>query len=132
MDKKYKSNGEMLFRLSTDGIQTQVFDKKYYIDHYLQFTSNTEMCSEMVAGLYNSTFSHPIYDLIDGKKFINDVKSGCIMDYDGSIAQVFVDGYTANLGLATDNLTSGGFLVDEEVWLEICDNYKVEVNWANK
>lgn len=132
MDKKYKSKGQMLFRLSTDGIQTQVFDKKYYIDEYLQFTSNTEMCSEMVAGLYNSTFTYPIYALFDGKEFLDDVKSGCIMDYDGSIAQVFVDGYTANLGLATDNLTSGGFLVDEEVWLEICDNYKVEVNWANK
>ena len=132
MDKKYKSKGQILFRLSADGIQTQVFDKKYYIDRYLQFTYNTEMCSEMVADLYNSTFTHPIYDLIDGKEFLNDVKSGCIMDYDGSIAQVFVDGYTANLGLATDNLTSGGFLVDEEVWLEICDTYHVEVNWANK
>lgn len=132
MDKKYKSKGQILFRLSADGIQTQVFDKKYYIDRYLQFTYNTEMCSEMVADLYNSTFTHPIYDLIDGKEFLNDVKSGCIMDYDGSIAQVFVDGYTANLGLATDNLTSGGFLVDEEMWLEICDAYHVEVNWANK
>jgi hypothetical protein len=73
-----------------------------------------------------------IYSLINGEEFIRDIESGCITDYDGEIAEVFVDGYISNLGLHHNGFTSGNFLVDKETFLDICNTYKVEVNWANK
>lgn len=58
--------------------------------------------------------------------------SGAIIDDDGSIANVFVDGYDSNLGLHHKGLSDGSFLVDKETFLSICAEHKVEVNWANK
>ena len=73
-----------------------------------------------------------IYDLVDGEKFLEWVASGCIIDDDGSIANVFVDGYDSNLGLHHKGLSDGGFLVDKDTFLSICKEHRVEVNWANK
>lgn len=109
MTDKYKAKGQIIFRLGSDGIQTQI-----------------------VNDLYRGNFEKDIYDLFDGKEFLEHVQDGYITDYDGSIATVFVDGYISNLGLATDNLTQGKFLVSAEVWKDICNEFKIEVNWANK
>ena len=73
-----------------------------------------------------------IYSLMSGEDFIRDIESGCIIDDDGRIADVFVDGYISNLGIHHNGFTSGNFLVNKETFLDICKNYKVEVNWANK
>lgn len=73
-----------------------------------------------------------IYSLMSGKVFIDSVDSGCITDYDGDIANVFIDGYNSNLGLHHKGLSDGRFLVDKDTFLDICKNHKVEVNWANK
>lgn len=108
--EQYKAKGTILFRLGVDGIEYQIYERDWF----------------------ESKFTKNIYDLFDGKEFLETVEGGCIIDYDGSIADVFVDGYVSNLGLATDNLTQGKFLVDAEVWKDICDEFKVEVNWANK
>ena len=121
----YNSKGLMLFRLGTNGIETQTYDKKYY----LKLNDNNHDFVDMI---YKDSFTHTIYDIIDGKEFLESVKDYFFTDYDGHIVEVFVDGYKTNLGLATENLTQGKFLVSSEIWSDICDEFKVEVNWANK
>ena len=132
MTDTYKAKGSMLFRLGPDGIETQVYDREYYLRREQYYISDKKMCEEMVDQIYRWDFEKTIYHLFDGKEFLQNVQDGCLIDYDGSISTVFVDGYVSNLGLATDNLTQGKFLVTAEVWEYICNEFKVEVNWANK
>ena len=130
--EQYNAKGAIVFRLGTDGIEYQIYDRYWHMKDYGRYLSNTDTCKQIVDIIYEDKFTKNIYDLFDGTKFLEMVEDGCLIDNDGSIADVFVDGYVSNLGLATDNLTQGKFLVDAEVWKDICDEFKVEVNWANK
>lgn len=128
MDKQFIANGLMIFRLGSTGIETQTYNKSYYVEEENKYITDLDICNQLV----NSRFTKTLYDMFDGKEFLEKVREGYITDYDGVVANVFLDGYVSNLGLATDNLVSSGFLVSEDIWLEICDTYDVKVNWANK
>ena len=131
-EKTYKAKGQMLFRLGPDGIETQMYDREYYLRTHSTFWKDQDVCKNIVDHMYKYEFTKNIYGLFDGKEFLKSVQDGCIMDDDGHVADVFVDGFESNLGLATNSLTSGGFLVSEEVWEDICNEHNVEVNWVNK
>lgn len=115
MDKPYKINGYMYFRYEGKNEELGVITRK------LAYYENSEKA---------------IYDLIDGKDFVKMIKDGSIIDYDGTLANVFVDGYNSNLGLfgidKQADFSQGGFTVSPEVWEKLCEEYKIEVNWANK
>ena len=130
--EQYNAKGYIEFSLGVDGIQYRIYDRDYYLKHEHGHINDTVFCEQVVDHMYRHNFTKKIYDLIDGKKFLEAVQEGYFIDYDGTISDVFVDGYVSNLGLITDNLTKGKFLVTAEVWEEICDEFKVEVNWANK
>lgn len=128
---KYKAKGQMLFRLGPEGIETQIYDRDVYVQDYTQYFSE-DSANSLVNYKFDTEFSPRIYGLFNGKDFLSHVQDGYIIDDDGHIADIFVDGYISNLGLSTDNLTQGEFLVSAEVWEDICNEFKVEVNWANK
>ncbi len=69
---------------------------------------------------------------MSGKDFYECVNDGGFIDYDGSLADVFVDGYASNLGLSHRGLHQGDFMVDGITFQRICQSHNVEVNWANK
>ena len=73
-----------------------------------------------------------IGDVMTGKEFYETVNTGCIMDSDGILADVYINGYKSNLGLTHKYLHQGGFMVDGESWLELCDEFDIEVEWCNK
>ena len=128
---RYKAKGQIIFRLGPDSIETQICDKNYYLQHYGRYFSPSD--AEMfIDHKFNTEFTRSIYNIFDGKEFLHHIQDGCIIDDDGHIADIFVDGYISNLGLSTDGLTQGEFLVSAEVWEDICNEFKVEVNWANK
>jgi hypothetical protein len=60
------------------------------------------------------------------------VDGGSIIDYDGILGEVYINGYESNLGLAHRGLRQGGFLVDGPTWLKLCCEYDIEVEWCNK
>ena len=103
---RYEVNGTMLIRVTIDGLEYQIFDE--------------------------DKFNKDIYDLFDGEDFLQKVEDNCLTDYDGHIADVFIDGYKSNLGLSTNNLNQGELLINAELWKELCKDFKIEVNWANK
>lgn len=129
---QYNAKGCIEFSLGVDGIEYRIYDRDYYLRREKGYIRDNAFCEEVVEHMYRHNFTKDIYDLIDGKKFLENVQEGYFMDYDGTISDIFVDGYISNLGLTTDNLTKGNFLVAADVWSEICDEFKVEVNWANK
>lgn len=71
-------------------------------------------------------------DMMSGKDFYECVDGGGIIDYDGSLRDVYVNGYKSNLGLCHRGLCQGHFIVDGPTWLNICDEADVEVEWCNK
>lgn len=73
-----------------------------------------------------------IGDLMIGEEFYDHVNDKCIMDYDGSMSYVWADGYITNLGLCHKGLCQGRFLVDGDMWLDICSRYDIVVEWCNK
>lgn len=82
-------------------------------------------CQAMSATSSNS-------DLIDGMDFLKRIKNGGITDYDGYISKVYIDKFISNLGLATPYFQSGGFMVSEKQWEELCGYLEVVVDWVNK
>lgn len=77
----------------------------------------------------------PVYDfgdLFDGLEFLNDVRSGRIMEYDGALGCVIVDGMKSNIGLSTDGFTAGFFLLEEAAFEKLCHERKVEVVWYGR
>lgn len=130
--KKYEAKGNLLFRIGILGLETQCYDRYFYLQQNLNLYSSQEKAEAVTDMFYRDKFSRDIYDLFDGDEFLEQVEDGCIIDYDGHIADIFVDGYKSNLGLATDNLIQGELLVNAEVWKELCKNFKIEVNWVNR
>ena len=121
----YETKGRLDFVATVDDIKVAIRDKEWHRKDW-SFDSTFEL-------MWEDRFIKDIYHLMSGEKFLNAVNDGYLTNYDGCVAQVFVDGYISNLGLYTeDGFQCGNFTVDEELWLQICDNYKVEVNWANK
>lgn len=122
---KYQTNGRLDFVATIDNIKVGIRDKEWYRKDW-----GHDATFEM---FWEDHFSKNIYDLFSGEEFLKMVQDHSIINYDGTVADVFVDGYKSNLGLYTENgFECGGFQVDDDLWLQICDNYKVEVNWANK
>lgn len=75
---------------------------------------------------------HDIYDLMSGKDFANNVEGGGFIDYDGFIADIFVDGYSSNLGIWSSGMHQGNFCLSLSDFKKMCDKHLIEVNWANK
>ena len=73
-----------------------------------------------------------IYDLMPGEVFLEAVDAGYFIDYDGTLADVFVDGCASNLGLYHRGIRQGSFLATKDFWENLMKTSKVEVNWANK
>lgn len=110
---KYKSKGLLLFAYGKEGeLYTRKWDMK-------ALTKNLSSNSEKE-------------DLFDGKEFLEDVRNKCIIDYDGSLEHIFVNGFESNLGLASNDFCQGKFLVMEDVFEELCEEYNIKVDWAGK
>lgn len=120
--------GNMIFYLEDSQIVLQYFDDDYTEDSATYLFKNSVELQNYKDLAYRTT----IRDIIEGEEFLSLVNSGDLTDYDGTISQIFVDGYSSNLGLYNSRICQGGFLVDEKIFKEICQKHQVLVNWANK
>lgn len=125
-EKYYNAKGWKIFFYSEDDIYTIEKDKEFYKQ------CNPCKDNDFINAFFELNFDRDKYDMYDGEEFLSLVSNGCITNYDGTAADVFVDGFRSNLGLLHDNIQIGGFLVDKDVWMELCKEYKIEVNWVNK
>ena len=108
--EKYNSKGFITFYFAEDGIKERKVD-------FDELDKVMRHCW--------------IYDLMSGENFYKCVDDGGFINYDGNIADIFVDGYESNLGLSHKGLHQGKFMVDGTTFRRICQSHKVEVNWAN-
>ena len=131
----YKAKGNLTFFVESTkqgysfAYTTKTIDN--IVNEYTKMNNEPEF-RKLIKDSITGDYTFEIYDLMSGKDFLEAVLGAFFTYYDGSIADIFVDGFKSNLGLRTNNLTSGKFLVDAQTFREICNAHKVEVNWANK
>ena len=114
----------------------RIFDKEIYTKGYMCFFYDvdgmnyyTREWEDEFEQQYRRDF---VYDLFDGERFLNDVRSNGFNNYDGHISEIYVDGYKTNLGLYETGICQGKFIVSGDVFEYLCKNHDVKVNWANK
>lgn len=134
--QEYKAKGYLNFVMVSDGGTYKyaefILTKEEALSEITNYSADLgykKAMEEMIDDKFTSVID---FDLISGIDFLNDVLSGCISNYDGFINRIYVDGYISNLGLFTGTFSDGEFLVDEETFRQICQEHKVEVDWANK
>lgn len=121
---KFKAKGDISFYVTGKGIDFEVHDKDFLIKKYKDET--------LVDKILENEYAFYTYNLMDGMKFLAYVNDGMFIDYDGSISEVFVDGYVSNLGLKYKGISQGEFKVNSKMWKKICSEHEVLVNWANR
>lgn len=143
LEKGYKAKGYITFGLCLDDdgeyqLRFRLYELEDILADRMKWLSDIpnlpdyEEAIEHLKEEVQLDNTYMIADLMDGIEFLEDVLDGSFIDYDGTLAEIFVDGYKSNLGLAAGGIEQGKFLVDENVFRMICEEYKVEVNWANK
>lgn len=120
----YKAEGIFLFAHGENG---ELYQKQLNIvDLAITFRGKPEEIQKLYTYDINED------DLIDGKEFLHDVRKKWIIDYDGSLEHIFVNGFESNLGLASNDFCQGKFLVMEDVFEELCEEYNIKVDWAGR
>lgn len=138
MGKNYVAKGKMWFCMMKDeegdycyATTTESIDD--LMEHKKKYEDNPEHL-KAIRELYERTYTKEVDDLIEGNEFLEMVNEKGIMNDDGFINMIYVDGFESNLGLVhiERGFMDGNFLVDEKIFADICDRYTVEVDWANK
>lgn len=124
-------DGFITFYLGSKGLESKIEPIEKTEFYKLLKSCMVDECEEFQSAIHNQ-FSANVYHLISGKEFLDYVNSGCLIDYDGEINCIYVDGYKSNLGLICGGLSSGKFLVNEVVFKSLLKKYDIKVDWVNK
>lgn len=120
------AKGIVTFRLGISGIETNIITIDKLIKEY------EDICQEATKEYYETKFKVSDESLLSGINFLSEVDEHGIIDEDGSLVNVLVDGYLSNLGLSHEYFSQGQFLVTADIWKELCKKYDIQVEWANK
>ena len=125
------TKGFMIFRLGPAGLENKTITVYDMAEDFANI-SDSNMLDSLIGGLVKNRLTIQEYSLMSGSEFLSSVDSTCIIDDDGLLSEVLVDGFISNLGLSHKGFSQGEFLVTYDVWKNICNNHDVVVNWANK
>ena len=125
------TKGFMIFRLGPAGLETETITVDDMAEDFANI-ADSNMLDSLIGGLVKNRLTIQEYSLMSGSEFLSSVDSTCIIDDDGLLSEVLVDGFISNLGLSHKEFSQGGFLVTYDVWKNICSNHDVVVNWANE
>ena len=125
------TKGFMIFRLGPAGLETETITVDDMAEDFANI-ADSNMLDSLIGGLVKNRLTIQEYSLMSGSEFLSSVDSTCIIDDDGLLSEVLVNGFISNLGLSHKGFSQGEFLVTYDVWKNICSNHDVVVNWANK
>ena len=124
------TKGFMIFRLGPAGLESKTITADDMVQEF--DTTDSNVLDLLIDGVVKNKLTIQEYSLMSGSAFLSSVDSTCIIDDDGLLSEVLVDGFISNLGLSHKHFSQGDFLVTYDVWKDICSNHDVVVNWANK
>lgn len=126
----FKAKGYCEFFSTQYGINIEFFDEDYYRNKFNNLDESK--INYYLNDFYEREFTHMIFDKINGLDFLQSVQDGGFIDYDGTLCNIYVNGYISNLGLKEKGINQGKFKVTGEVFEDLCKSYDIWVNWANK
>ena len=134
MNKRKLAKGIITYACGLESLNYKVTEQEKLIKSILEIIPDglDININEYMDNMLKSLCGYEEYHIIDGKDFLEEVKSNCLTTYDGYISEVLVDGYITNLGLAYNSFESGKFLLAEDIWLDMCKDHDIKVNWVNK
>ena len=124
------TKGFIIFRLGPAGLETKTITADDMVQEF--DTTDSNLLDLLIDEVVKNKLTIEEYSLMSGSAFLSLVDSTCIIDDDGLLSEVLVDGFISNLGLSHKHFSQGDFLVTYDVWKDICSNHDVVVNWANK
>lgn len=124
------TKGFMIFRLGPAGLESETITADDIVQEF--DTTDSNLLDLLIDEVVKNRLTIQEYSLMSGSAFLSSVDSTCIIDDDGLLSEVLVDGFISNLGLSHKDFSQGEFLVTYDVWKNICNNHDVVVNWANK
>lgn len=124
------TKGFMIFRLGPAGLESETITADDMVQEF--DTTDLNLLDLLIDEVVKNRLTIQEYSLMSGSAFLSLVDSTCIIDDDGLLSEVLVDGFISNLGLSHKHFSQGDFLVTYDVWKDICSNHDVVVNWANK
>ena len=125
-DNRVKTLGERLYRYTEDGLEYQDITVEDSLKDYegLSFDVLEPLRSKL--SIIDTTH------LMRGSDFAHDVDAGCLIDYDGYVKNVFINGFKTNISLSHNGLSNDRFGVNKYIWDNLCRNNEVYVDWINK
>ena len=129
-NKKIQADGYITFRYTMRGIEIQYKNHDDILQQLGHEPGTDPIFEDNIKEKYPE--QHLIADLLTGNDFLEMVDNNTIMDYDGTLSGIYVDGYLSNIGLSHNNFEQGNFLLDHDAFWDLCDTYRVIVNWASQ
>lgn len=128
----FNAKGYINFIYTPAGLTFKINRREDMLNEMLSF-SDTESYKKACNEELDKSLNVEVMDtLMDGKEFFNNVDNHCIIDYDGYIENIFVDGYISNIGLAHEGIFEGKFLLNGEAFNQLCKEHDVKVDWRNR
>lgn len=125
-DNNVKTLGERLYRYTEDGIEYQDITVEDLLKDYegLSFDVLEPLRSKL--SIIDTTH------LMNGSDFAHDVDAGCLIDYDGYVKNVFINGFKTNIRLSHNGISTDRFGVNKYIWNNLCRDNEIYVDWINK
>lgn len=128
---EFQACGKMLYAYNSETKEPDICYILDFEEYSKQLHIDKEHLNTMKE-MFLESHKYNCSDLYTGKEFLEYVRDGGFIDYDGSISHIFVDGYETNLGLFECSICQGQFIVDGPTFEKICERHDVVVDWANK
>lgn len=134
-------------KVAPSGLVSEIICNGFYNYYYNLGQINCDICtieeikkdinnytndSMITNNIIKSKIVKPLYDVLSGLSFLKSVKEKYISNNDGTVIDIFVDGYISNIGLKTNYYSCGNFMLGEQDWKDFCKKHKVLVNFAHK
>lgn len=125
-DNNVKTLGERLYRYTESGLEYQNITLEDSLKDY------KSLSSEVLEPLRSKLSIIDTTHLMRGSDFAHDVDAGCLIDYDGYVQNVFINGFKTNIRLSHNGLSTDRFGVSKYIWDNLCRDNEIYVDWVNK
>lgn len=122
----FKTLWERLYKYTESGLEYQNITLEDSLKDY------KSLSSEVLEPLRSKLSIIDTTHLMNGSDFAHDVDAGCLIDYDGYVKNVFINGFKTNIRLSHNGLSTDRFGVNKYIWDNLCRNNEVYVDWINK
>lgn len=127
--KVFDTVGDMIFFAGVHGITNITRLRKFIMK--VNDTDNQDEECKVLNGCIDRMYQYEVYNISDGIEFFQMIEEGRISNENVILHNVFIYNYNTNLGLVHKGFCQGDLLVCGEIWLDLCTQADIRVNWES-